>query len=77
MGHERESSRDRTVLTVAGLTTGLNVLEKSTPSRWEKPRRTQRALFLSKDPSALNLCLKTHLPVTTLEWDGRERRSQV
>jgi hypothetical protein len=47
------------------------------PGRWVNPRRTHRALYLSKVPSGLNLCLKTHLPVTTFARGGRGRRSQV
>src|SRR6185437_5857650 len=72
-----ESARESTVRTVAGLTTGLKVSSKSTPRRWVKPRRTQRALYRSRVPSAWNLCLKIHLPVTTLARGGRGTRSQV
>jgi hypothetical protein len=43
----------------------------------KKLRRTQGALYRSKEPSELNLCLKIHLPVMTLEPTGRGTRSQV
>jgi hypothetical protein len=46
-------------------------------ARWVKPRRTQRALYRSKEPSELNLCLKIHLPETTLEPTGRGTRFHV
>jgi hypothetical protein len=36
-----------------------------------------QALYRSKEPSELNLCLKIHLPVTTLEPTGRGTRSRV
>jgi hypothetical protein len=42
-----------------------------------KPRRTQQTLYHSRVPSELNLCLKIHLPVTTLEPTGRGTSSQV
>jgi hypothetical protein len=47
------------------------------PGHWVKPRRTQRALYRSEEPSELNLCLKIHLSVTMLEPTGRGTRSQV
>jgi hypothetical protein len=65
------------VRTVTGLTTGLKVSAKSTPGRCVNPRRTQRALYRSRVPSAENLCLKIHFPVTTLAWRGRGTKSQV
>jgi hypothetical protein len=40
-------------------------------------RRTQRALYRSRVSSKLNLCLKIHLPVKTLEPTGRGIKSQV
>jgi hypothetical protein len=70
-------ARERTVRTVTGLTTGLKVSEKSARGRCVKPRSTQRALYRSREPSALNLCLNIHLPETTLAWDGQRTRSQV
>jgi hypothetical protein len=47
------------------------------PGCWVKPRRTQRALYRSRVPSELNLCLKIYLPVMTLEPIGRGTSSQV
>jgi hypothetical protein len=43
----------------------------------EATRRTQRTLYRSKESSELNLCMKIHLLVTTLEPTGRGTRSQV
>jgi hypothetical protein len=47
------------------------------PGRWVKPRRTQRALYHSRVSSELNLCLKIHFLVTTLEPVEWGTRSQV
>ena len=41
------------------------------------PQRNQQALYLSKEPSAWSLCLKIHLPVTTLARGGRGTKSHV
>jgi hypothetical protein len=45
--------------------------------RWVKSGRTQQALYYSSVPLELNLCLKIHLPVMTLEPTERGIRSQV
>lgn len=76
-GQWRETTRLRTVRTVDGLTTGINVSSKSMPGRWVKPCKTQRALYLSRPPSDQNLCRNIHLPVTTLELVGQGTNSQV
>ena len=62
---------------VADLTTGENVSSKSTPGRCKKPRTTQRALYLSSEPSALNLCQKSHFPETMLAPCGRGTSDHV
>jgi hypothetical protein len=41
------------------------------------PRRTQRALYLSREPSALSLCLKIYLLVMMLAPGGLGTRSHV
>jgi hypothetical protein len=69
----RESTR---VWTVVGFTTGLKVSSKSTSGLWVNPRRTQRALYLSREPSAISLCL-IHWSVTTLTPGGRGTSSHV
>lgn len=55
----------RTLQIVAGLTTGVKVSPKSIPGHWLNPRTTQRALYRSRHPSDLSLCLNTHLLVIT------------
>ncbi|KAJ0565251.1 hypothetical protein HanIR_Chr06g0260531 [Helianthus annuus] len=46
---------------VAGLTTGLKVSPQSTPTCWDLPSHTSRALYRSSVPSAFFLCLKIHM----------------
>jgi hypothetical protein len=45
--------------------------------RWVELRRTHQALYCSRVPSELNLCLKIHLSVMTLEPTGQGTISQV
>jgi hypothetical protein len=53
---------------------GLVILH---PGALSEPRRTQRALYRSRESSALSLCLKIHLSVTTLAPRGRGTKSHV
>jgi hypothetical protein len=40
------------------------------PGVLSEPQRTQQALYRSREPSTLSVCLKIHLPVTTLASRG-------
>jgi hypothetical protein len=42
-----------------------------------KPRRTQRALYRSKEPFAFSLCLKIYFSVITFALEGCGTKSQV
>jgi len=44
VGQHREAAMVRTVLMVAGFTTGENISPKSTPACYVNPHTTQRAL---------------------------------
>lgn len=76
-GHDLDKAIDKTVRIVAGLTTGLKVSPQSTPTCCDRPSHTRQALYRSRLPSDLNLCLKSHMLGMTFIFGVRGTNTQV
>ena len=77
IGRAVETTKLRTVLIVAGLTTGLNISLQSIPTCWEHPLATNLALYRSRAPLDLNLCRNNHLQRTIVVLSGLGTRTHV
>ena len=64
------TAREKINRIVVGLITGLKVSSKSKPGICVYPCATRRALYLSMDPSSLNLVRYTHFDPTMFVFTG-------